>query len=105
MGGKISTRLRAIAVGGMLALMAFAPAAVASLIAPGGRVGLGIESCPGSVTNFSTAGIFGQRILGDTNAEPLAPGTFTTVMREIRLISGSPGGRRLSYQLPSTGSA
>jgi len=105
MGEKISTRLRAIAVGGMLALMAFAPAAVASLIAPGGCVGLGIESCPGSVTNFSTAGIFGQRILGDTNVETLSPGTFTAVFREIRLIDGITGGLDFLYQVQRTGPA
>jgi len=103
MEAKISTRLCGIAVGGMLALMAPAPAALASVIEPGACVGLGIESCPGLVTNFSTEGIFGQRILGDTNVETLATGTFTGVFREVRLIDGMTGGFDFLYQVQRTG--
>jgi hypothetical protein len=105
MGKKISRQLCGIAVGGMLALMALAPAAYASFIAPGGCVGLGTVSCPGSVTNFSTTGIFGQIILGDTNVETLATGTFTGVFREIRLIDGLTGGLDFLYQVQRTGPA
>jgi hypothetical protein len=104
MEGKISRRLCGIAVGGMLALMALAPAAYASLIEPGGCVGLRTVSCPGLVTNFSTAGLFGQRILGDTNVEPLATATFTANFREIRLIDGITRGLDFLYQVQRTGS-
>jgi len=102
---KNSRRLCGIALGGMLALMALAPAAYASVIAPGGCVGLGTVSCPGSVTNFSTAGIFFQSVLGDTGVETLAAGTLTGSFREIRLTDGITGGLDFLYQVRRTGLA
>jgi len=57
------------------------------------------------VTNFSTAGIFFQSVLGDTGVETLAAGTLTGSFREIRLTDGITGGLDFLYQVRRTGLA
>jgi len=58
-------QISSITFGGILAVLAIAPAGYATVISPGGCVGLGSGSCPGAVQDFAGAGI-GGAVQGDT---------------------------------------
>ena len=90
-------------------MLAAAPAGYATVIGPGGCVGLGIASCPGSVQDFAGAGLPGGAPLADTGVlsftglDAFNNTVFTGDLREQVFTDTVTGNLDFLYMVASTG--
>jgi len=94
---------------GMLALLALTPAGYATSISPGGCVGIGTGSCPGTVQDFAGAGLFGAAIqadtgvLGFTGLNATNNAVYTGDLREFVVTDTVTGNLDFVYMMAVTG--
>ena len=96
---------------GMLALLALTPAGYATSLSPGGCVGIGTVSCPGSVQDFAGAGISitGPSVMADTGnlaftgLNATNNTVYTGDLRELVVTDSLTGNLDFIYMIAVTG--